>query len=210
MCGRFTLTRNGKELADHFGLAHCPDLTPQSNIVPGGEIAVIGLNKEGQRVSGMMRWGLIPHWSKAIPQYPTHNARAESAAEKPSFREAFARRRCLIPADGWYEWQRENGHAVPWLVRHQDGTPLAFAGLWERWHHDGRTILSTTILTRQATADLATLHPRMPVLVRRADFAAWLSPETPQEQILAITAKEPDGPFILQACNPESPSAAIT
>ncbi len=204
MCGRFALTASREALTDFFDLASCPDLHPRSDIAPGSEIAVTGLNGERQRTLGMMRWGLIPHWASAIPDYPTYNARVESAADKPSFRTSFARRRCLIPADGWYEWQKENGRSIPWMIRSQNRPLLAFAGLWDRWQHDGQTILSTTILTRPAVGELARLHPRMPVLLRPEDFTAWLSPATPPERIRAIAAQTPEDSFTLEARNTKS------
>lgn len=197
MCGRFSLTASREELTGFFDLANCPDLQPRTDITPGSEIAVIGLNSKGLRTLGMMRWGLIPHWARAVPKYPTYNARVESAADKPSFRSSFAHRRCLIPASGWYEWQKENGRSIPWMIRGRDCPLLTFAGLWDRCQIDGKTILSTTILTRPAVEELARLHPRMPVLLAPGDFTDWLCPKTNLERINAIATQSPKPGFTL-------------
>lgn len=133
-----------------------------------------------------MRWGLIPRWAKdASIGNRLINARAETAAEKPSFREAFRRRRCLIPADGFYEWKKEADGKQPWLIRRMEGKGFAFGGLWERWNGPEGPVESFTILTTSPNATVGPLHDRMPVIVAPAAFDLWLDPEV-------------DGPLLLE------------
>ena len=177
MCGRFALKAPPAELVTYFGLDECMDFEPRYNIPPGTEIAVIRQSPEGQRVLHALRWGLIPHWAKD-PGIGSklNNARGESVQEKPSFRDAFKRRRCLIPADGFFEWKTEGKAKQPYFFSHRSGKPLAMAGLWESWKApDGTIIRTACIITTAANALMAPVHDRMPVLIGPDDWQAWLS-----------------------------------
>lgn len=169
MCGRYTLTIELAELAARFGFtAGGLEVTPRFNVAPTqGVLTVVGGGREGkgtvgERRAGLMRWGLIPAWAKdAGSSNPLINARAETLTDKPSFREALERRRCLIPADGFYEWQVGGRQRRPWRVRLKSGEVFAFAGLWERWQAPGGELVhSCAIVTTAANELLASIHPR--------------------------------------------------
>jgi putative SOS response-associated peptidase YedK len=165
-------------IAEHFELDEIPETTARHNIAPGQAIAAVRANTDDGRVCEMRSWGLVPGWAKE-PSIGNRmiNARAETAAEKPSFRSAFARRRCLIPADGFYEWAAGSTPKQPYLISRRDDGLFAFAGLWEDWEgEDGAVVRSCTILTTAANATLSTIHARMPVILDPADYAVWLSP----------------------------------
>ncbi len=180
MCGRFTLTVDPNHLQEAFPWAVIPtDLKPRYNIAPSQPVAVIP--NSGDNVVSMYRWGLIPSWSKD-PSIGDRmiNARSESLAEKPSFRNAFRRRRCLILADGFYEWKLSAGAKTkqPIFIRFEDGRPFAFAGLWEFWKSpDGTEIKSCTIITTQPNSLLQSIHNRMPVILAPDAYHIWLSPD---------------------------------
>ena len=177
MCGRYTLGAPDDDLADLFDLPEVSALEPRYNIAPTQPIPVVRLATAREvRELGMLHWGLIPSWSKdpAIGARMI-NARCETAAAKPAFRAAFVQRRCLIPADGFYEWQRTGGRKQPHYIRKADRSPFAFAGLWEHWEGpEGSVIESCTILTTAANALLVPLHDRMPVILEPSDYALWL------------------------------------
>lgn len=200
MCGRF-VQKDLKSLAEAFDaiLRHDlpPDaLTPHHNIAPTQEVGVIGLTPAGTRSLTRMRWGLVPAWAKdETGGGRLFNARSESAAEKPSFREAYQRRRAIIPADGFYEWPPGAAVRQPWFISRADGRPLAFAALWEIWR--GRPegpLFTCTILTTQANGDIADLHDRMPVLLMdEGACAAWLAPNTAPGGRQALLQPSPAG-----------------
>lgn len=173
MCGRFTLTFPAEELAEIFELDEVPPSFPQRfNIAPSQPIpAIIKTDERPVRHLSLLRWGLIPSWSKdpAIGNRLI-NARAETAAEKPSFRNAFKRRRCLIPADGFYEWQKQQQRKQPFYIHLKENQPFAFAGLWETW----QDIPTGTILTTEANQLLQQIHDRMPVILKPQDYDKWL------------------------------------
>jgi putative SOS response-associated peptidase YedK len=175
MCGRFTLTVSPEALAEEFGLAETPELEPRYNIAPSQPVAVVRYG----RTLGLVRWGLIPGWAKdASIGNKLINARAESAGEKPAFRSAFRRRRCLVVADGFYEWQAARDRKQPIWFHLAGGRPFAFAGLWERWHDPAgdRDVDSCTILTVPASPFVAPVHDRMPAILTPGDYDAWLDP----------------------------------
>ena len=176
MCGRFALKAPPAELVTFFGLDVCADFHPRYNIPPGTDIAAIRLSPEGHRVLHLLRWGLIPHWAKD-PSIGAklNNARGESVREKPSFREAFKKRRCLIPADGFYEWQANGKIKQPYYFSLTEGRSLAMAGLWEAWKApDGSIVRSVCIITTQANTLMAPIHDRMPVILGPEDWSTWL------------------------------------
>jgi len=178
MCGRFTLFEPDHVLTREFGVSAIPSLSPRYNIAPSQPVAAVRASPGGTgRELALLRWGLVPSWSKdpAIGNRLV-NARAETAREKPSFRDAFRRRRCLIPASGFYEWKREERGKRPYFVRRRDDRPFAFAGLWDRWASpDGGGVIETcAILTTGANAALAPIHDRMPVILPPWEYARWL------------------------------------
>lgn len=179
MCGRYSQTQSSQAIAQAFALPQTPALTPRYNIAPGQGISVIGrANAQSPRQLKSLRWGLIPRWAKD-PRigYKLINARSETAATKPSFREALAKRRCLIPADGFYEWQKTPTGKQPFYFQMTDRSVFAFAGLWERWRSPtGDVITSCTILTTSANILLRPIHERMPVILAPAAYEQWLDP----------------------------------
>jgi putative SOS response-associated peptidase YedK len=179
MCGRFTLFEADKILSKEFGVSGVPPLSPRYNIAPSQPIAAVRTPHTGTgRELALLRWGLIPSWSKdpAIGNRLI-NARAETVQEKPSFRNAFRRHRCLIPANGFYEWQRQERGKQPYFVRMRDGRVFAFAGLWDRWESSDNVVIETcTILTTAANTVLAPIHGRMPVILPQEEYARWLDP----------------------------------
>src|SRR5713226_823414 len=180
MCGRFTLKTPVEELSEKFQFPEIIPLKPRYNIAPSQDVAVVRrLPDENDRKLAMLRWGLIPAWVKdpAKARQPI-NAKAETVAELPTFRVAFRQRRCLIPADGFYEWKQEGGHKQPVYIRMKDGELFAFAGLWERWvGEEGEFIESCTILTTEPNELLAPIHNRMPVILDPKDYDLWLDPD---------------------------------
>ena len=180
MCGRFTQTFAWDQADLLLGLSGAPlNLRPRYNVAPSQEVAVVRADREGRRRLSMLRWGLVPAWSRD-PRigHKLINARAETAHTKPSFRAAFASRRCLIPADGFYEWKREGAAKQPWLIGMKDRAPFAFAGLWERWPAPGggaEALETFTILTTAANEIVAPIHHRMPMILAPAAFGPWLA-----------------------------------
>lgn len=180
MCGRFTLSVSAEDLARLFALApsQVPPLLPRYNIAPTQPVVVVRTDRAGDREAVFMRWGLIPSWARdpAIGGRMI-NARSETAAEKPAFRAAIRRRRCLVPADGFYEWRAEGRIKQPYYIHPAEGVLLAIAGLWERWlAPDGGDIETCTLLTTAANEAVAALHDRMPVILAPQDFSRWLDP----------------------------------
>ncbi|NLX09005.1 MAG: SOS response-associated peptidase [Chloroflexi bacterium] len=183
MCGRFTLTEvNPEVLSQNFGVdPPPPDLPPRYNVAPSQPVATVIRDPEsGRNQLAMMRWGLIPSWAKdASVGYKMINARAETVAEKPAYRTALSRRRCLIVADGFYEWQAQaQGPKVPMYITLADHQPFGFAGLWERWTEpeSGEVLTTCTIITTEPNDLMATIHNRMPVILPREAYDRWLDP----------------------------------
>lgn len=180
MCGRFTLATPPEIVAEFFELTTIPELTNRYNIAPTQSAPAILIDEtKGNRVHRELRWGLIPSWAKdASIGSRMINARAETLSEKPSFQTAFKRRRCLIAATGFYEWQKLERGKQPHCIRMANDGVFAMAGLWERWRSpDGSQIDSCTIITTEPNELLASLHNRMPVVLARERFAEWLDPE---------------------------------
>lgn len=191
MCGRYAFSTPPADVVAHFGLAECADYPPRFNIPPGTDIPVIRLSPEGKRVLHRLRWGLVPHWAKdpAIGA-KLNNARAEGVMEKPSFRDAFRRRRCLIPASGFYEWHTEGRVKQPWYFSLKCGEPLAMGGLWESWRApDGGILRTCAIITTGPNQLMAPVHDRMPVLIDREHWRDWLA--APPEAVTGLLAPPP-------------------
>jgi putative SOS response-associated peptidase YedK len=181
MCGRYTLTSSGEELALLFDISDLPLVVPRYNLAPTQEAAVVRVPAPGEpRRLDLLKWGLIPYWAKeAKIGNSMINARAESAAEKPAYRSSFKKKRCLIPTDGFYEWKKEGKLKQPYLIHRQDGKPFAFAGLWSSWRNpeQEQPVETFTILTTDANDLLRPLHDRMPVILDPKDFDLWLDPK---------------------------------
>jgi putative SOS response-associated peptidase YedK len=186
-----------------FELPYVPPLEPRYNIAPTQPVAAVRFDSEaGERELEMLRWGLIPFWAKdpAIGNRMI-NARSETVAEKPAFRAAFRKRRCLVPADGFYEWQKVGAGKQPHHIHRPDGGPFGIAGLWERWESgDGDVIESCTLITTEASDSLRPIHNRMPVILNRDDFGRWLDPDTPDtSNLLALLKPVPDEELVATA-----------
>ena len=174
MCGRYSQYSPIEKLRDAFGVTERFNFPPCYNVAPTQYVPVVRFSKsKGRSELTLMRWGLVPFWAKDIEiGNKLINARAETLAEKPSFRGALKYRRCIIPADGFYEWQKQESGKQPFNIRRRDHEPLGFAGLWEEWGED--RLHSFTIITTAANQDVKPLHDRMPVILDKADYAAWL------------------------------------
>ena len=185
MCGRFTLATPGQTIAEAFELQAAPELKPRYNISPTQPVAVIRAVGAGRELA-MLHWGLIPSWSKdAAIGSRMINARGETVAEKPSFRTPFRSRRCLILADGFYEWKRDGERKQPYHICMADRRPFAFAGLWDRWApRDGEPVESCTIVTTAPNELMAPIHDRMPVILPAAAHARWLDPTVREKERL--------------------------
>lgn len=196
MCGRFSLTSPIEAMSRLFGFSQLPNLAPRYNIAPTQDVAAIR-GQGGARELKMLRWGLIPSWAKDIGfGAKTINARAETVAEKPSFRAAYKKRRCLIPADGYYEWIKAEGGKQPYRFCREDGEVFGLAGLWESWTNpaDGGDVLSCSIVVREAGPFSQTYHHRMPVIVRPDDYATWLAEGDPDlDEVAAVLAEPNEG-----------------
>jgi putative SOS response-associated peptidase YedK len=194
MCGRYTLVTPRERLAEEFGFnGSSVELASNYNVAPTQGVAAV-LEEEGKRRLEVLRWGLIPPWADD-PQIGSRmiNARSETAPEKPSFRRAFRERRCLIPADGFYEWQRTNGAKQPFYIHMEDGRPFAFAGLWESWGKGGEGEVRTcTILTTEANAVVGEIHERMPVIVAPDAYDVWLDPASERDELTGLLAPYPE------------------
>ena len=176
MCGRYTLTAQLSFLADLFGFdAQGVSYAPSYNIPPTQEVLVVTA-EGGRRQAQTMRWGLIPSWAKGLSMgNRAINARAETLDERPAFKEALTSRRCLVPADGFYEWRRQAGRSLPYRAVLRSGGPFAFAGLWDQWlSPDGELVRSCAIVTTSANEVMAPIHDRMPVILPRKYWEVWL------------------------------------
>ncbi|HAA95664.1 MAG TPA: hypothetical protein DCE26_08225 [Dehalococcoidia bacterium] len=185
MCGRFTLTSNLDELQGRFGfVSEYTDHEPRYNIAPTQQVLTV--TNDGQRRGEMMRWGLVPFWAKELKVGARMiNAVGETAATKPAFRAAFKKRRCLVLADGFYEWQKDGKRRIPYYIYAKDGQTLAFAGLWESWKSpEGPVIQSCSIITTQANSFIEPVHNRMPVILSDETQALWLDPLTEEPDTL--------------------------
>ncbi len=174
MCGRYSQNSPIEKLRDVFGVMERFNFPPSYNIAPTQYAPVVRFSKaKGRNELTLMRWGLVPFWAKDIEiGNKLINARAETLAEKPSFRGALKYRRCIIPADGFYEWQKQDSGKQPFNIRRHDHEPLGFAGLWEEWGED--RLHSFTIITTDANNTVKPIHARMPVILDKGDYAAWL------------------------------------
>ncbi len=195
MCGRFVQYSDPEIYASHFDLDSFHEAVPRYNVAPTQPVLAVRRSSDGKRELIPLRWGLVPSWSKGPDsRFQMINARVETVASKPAYRNAFKHQRCLIPAEGFYEWKAEQRGKTPYLIRREDHAPFAMAGLWERWHGEGTEALeSCTIIVTEANALVSGIHERMPVILPTAHYAAWLDPDnTDQDTLLAML--KPIGP----------------
>lgn len=192
MCGRYSLaTPDPSALRQRFPLGERVEVRQRFNVAPGDAVLALTTDRDGAPRGDVLRWGLVPHWSKGpgSPGLNLINARAESVAQKPAFRDAFASHRCLVLADGFYEWERREGAPKqPWWITRTDGRPFAFAGLWASWRAapDVEPVRSCAIVTTCASAELASIHERMPVMLSAEAEATWLEPGARADRLLEL------------------------
>jgi putative SOS response-associated peptidase YedK len=212
MCGRYSLRSPLARLADQYGLR--PEelvelwqmrAVERYNIAPTQEVLTVGPNREGRPAGAFFRWGLVPSWARDVKQAPI-NARAETVTTKATFAEALCKRRCLIPADSFYEWQELAGRRrQPWNFRLKDGSPFAFAGLWEAWRAPGggKPLFTCALLTVPANDVVRPVHDRMPAILRPADYAAWIDRGTTDPaKVLPLVGPYPAGEMEAVPANP--------
>lgn len=223
MCGRYTLTADGETVRTAYGLDDAPfDYRPRYNIAPQQDVLVVANGKHGRR-AGIMRWGLVPQWADSPADGARMiNARSETVQERSAFRDAFERRRCIIPADGFYEWKQTPSGKIPMRIT-LGGELFAFAGLWEKWQRGDQPPLYTcTILTTSPAPSIADIHDRMPVMLRPEQYDLWLQSDADPEELKAllrpyegedlqaytvstlVNKVENDGPECVQPAEPET------
>jgi putative SOS response-associated peptidase YedK len=208
MCGRYNMTSAPEQVRALFRYPEQPNFPPRHNIAPTQPIAIVRM-AEGQRQFALVRWGLIPPWVKDPRAFSLLiNARAESVNEKPAFSNAMKRRRCLIPADGFYEWKSEGGRKRPFVARPkpggQHGTLIAFAGLWESWTGpNGEEIETAAIITTEANKEMGAVHHRAPVIVPPEQFSFWLDcGNVNEKEATALFRPAPDGAMEVYEISP--------
>lgn len=193
MCARFTLTAPANRITELFELALPVDILPRYNIAPTQNVLAVRLDEHNQKEYAWFRWGLVPSWADDLKiGQRLLNARSETVGEKPAFRDAIRKRRCLIAADGYYEWKGEKGQKQPYFIHLPQRTPFAFAGIWERWHDpEGKLIETCSILTAEANEQMKALHDRMPVIVPKVKHVRWLDPAIKQAAELSDMLQAP-------------------
>ena len=195
MCGRYSVTLPPEALRQLFRYRNRPNLRARYNVAPTQSAPVVRHREAAsadERELAELRWGLVPNWAKSVGDGPLLiNARLETVAEKPAFRSAFRSRRCLVPADGFYEWKREDKAKQPFRIHPKDGSPVGFAGLWEHWQGtDGEAIESFAILTTEAEGAIREIHDRMPVMLDPSAFDAWLDPALSDPDLIRSAIKQ--------------------
>jgi putative SOS response-associated peptidase YedK len=192
MCGRYTLRSRGKAKPYGVPKSQLPLLTPRYNIAPSQDVPVI-LERKHEREMEMLKWGLVPSWTKDADADGGGliNGRAETLERKPSFAESFLKRRCLIPADGFYEWKRSGKWKQPYFFQMKDESPFAFAGIWDKWQSGDRSIISCAIITTTPNELLEPIHDRMPVILTVEAYDAWLSETADPRELKALLAPYP-------------------
>jgi putative SOS response-associated peptidase YedK len=185
MCGRYLLISPVEAMRRFFDVGGLLNLPPRYNIAPTQDAPVVRLDKEGRRELIAMRWGLVPLWAKDLSiGARCINARADSVADKAAFRDAFQRRRCLVPTDGFFEWEKKGKVRQPWRIGPVEDGLMALAGVWERWRApDGGVVRSYAVITTDANELVAPLHDRMPAVIPPEEFSDWLNPDTPPARL---------------------------
>ncbi len=198
MCGRYVIASSPEALRRLFGYSEQPNFPPRYNVAPTQPVPVVVL-ENGARQFRLMRWGFLPSWVKDPRTFALIiNARAETVLEKPSFRNAIKRRRCLLPADGYYEWQASPARKRPFFIRRRDGEPVALAGVAETWTGpNGEEVDTVAIVTAAASPEMAALHERVPVTIDPPDFDRWLDGSvTEAEEVMDMMVAPPRGTFV--------------
>jgi putative SOS response-associated peptidase YedK len=202
MCGRFTLSAPSEDIATIFGVEDVPELRARYNVAPTQMVAAVRVDAErAERELVQLRWGLVPAWARdeSIGN-KLINARGETLAEKASFKNAFKKRRCLVVADGFYEWQKAGTGKQPFHIQMKDGKPFGFAGLWERWTRGHQPVETCTIVTTEPNELVAPIHRRMPVILAPSAWEAWLDPDNDDTDTLAgLLTAYPAGEMSAQA-----------
>jgi len=195
MCGRYTLTAQPDQIVAAFGLPGISEYSPRYNIAPTQGVPVVrAAEANDEREFAQLRWGLVPFWAKDLKiGNRMINARGETVATKPSFRQAFVKRRCLVIADGFYEWKKlGKNEKQPYYIHRKDASPFGFAGLWERWNGEDGQVESCTIITTSANALMEPLHDRMPVILDPEDYETWLDPSLQErDEVERLLASHP-------------------
>ena len=206
MCGRYTLAApNPAAVRERFSVGESVEIRQRFNVAPGDEVLAVTTDREGQARGELLRWGLVPSWAeKPDTGLKMINARVETVAERPAYRRAFERFRCLIIADGFFEWRRmPAGPKQAFHITREDGGLFAFAGLWSIWYgQEGEKLRTCTILTAAANRAIAPLHDRMPIILSREDEAAWLDTTTPRDRLPEILAGLPPARTALRPVGP--------
>lgn len=201
MCGRFTLTTDLELLLERFSTAYAfPfELEPRYNIAPTHSVLTVVRGERGNKM-GQLRWGLVPSWAKDSSMASKMiNARSETVHEKPSFKNLINRQRCLVLADSFYEWKKENGKKKPFRIMQKSGEPFAFAGLWSVWKQQDQTVATCTILTSAANDFMSSVHERMPVILHQKDEEAWLNPANNFNDVSALLNSFPENEMMMYA-----------
>jgi len=211
MCGRMIQITPLEALRAIFGFTGAPNLRPRYNLAPTQEAAVVRDRGQGREIA-LLRWGLVPSWAKDTSGAARLiNARSETAADKPSFRTALRRHRCLVPVDGFYEWQAAGAgrRKQPFVIRRPDHTPFALAGLWERWHGpEGEALETLAVLTTTANRTLSSLHERMPVVLAPERWPLWLDGGAPLPAVTDLLRPAPDDALEMRPVSPRVGSVA--
>ena len=198
MCGRFTQKMSWRQVHTLYRMPERTtplNLRPRYNGAPTQDFAVLRI-ENSERAVAKLRWGLVPSWAHDHKIGARMiNARAETVHQKPAFRAAFKRRRCLVPADGWFEWRAEEDGKQPWFIGAPGGAPLSFAALWERWGKGTESVETFTVLTTAAAPTLVAIHHRQPSIIEGEDFEEWLAPDSSQDRLLALARRSHEGPF---------------
>lgn len=208
MCGRFQL-KPDQDWTEAFGVEP-PDLPPRYNIAPSQDIVAVRLDPARVRRASLLHWGLVPHFADdpAVGNRMI-NARSETVARKAAFREPFQKRRCLVPADGFYEWRRVGRARDPFLLKMRDDRPFAFAGVWDRWKKGGEPLESCAILTTAANELVARVHDRMPVILDRDAYDLWLDPDAPEDELHRVLRPFPAEEMVAVPVSPRVNSPAF-
>jgi putative SOS response-associated peptidase YedK len=205
MCGRFSLQTSESKIRKTFNLQVGEQLalSPRYNIAPSQDIPIIRNTTDGHELT-LAQWGLIPHWSKEPKtKYSTINARVETVAEKPTYRTPFKNQRCLIPADGFYEWKLLNGHKIPHYIHMRTGGVFAFAGIWDRWEGEGKFLDSCSIIVMPANEVMKPIHERMPAIIAPAHYDLWLDQRiTEKDEIMGYLNSAPSSSLMFYPISP--------
>jgi putative SOS response-associated peptidase YedK len=198
MCGRYALRTSVPELARTLGVEPLVDFVPRFNIAPTQQVPAMHITG-AQRALRWMRWGLVPSWSAGPDaRYAMHNARIENITAKPAYRGPLRRQRCLIPASGWYEWQKLKDRKQPWLIAHSEAPLVCLAAVWDHWQSDSESITSCSLLTASAAAPIDDIHNRMPIVVPMQRWESWLNP-TNHDPNAALNVLQPIDALALRA-----------